>query len=321
MITQVADEQIAPPDSSDIVGDISREVSETGRLLASGDIGGAFGRFFEGAQGLIGEFLPALLSAVFVFLVFYLGYRVVAKLLETSLTRSSHVDAGLQALILKSSRLAAWLFIIVMVLAQFGIDVTALLAGLSIAGIAVGFAARDTLENFISGLAIMLDRPFRVGDYIQVGGVYGCVAEITLRSTRLRTLNDEVMVMPNLSMINQSVINHSLLDTLRLEIPFGIAYKEFPEQARKAVLALFEGDSRLVSGLPPSVVVSKMGDSSVDMVARFHIADPSLEVPMRFEYIEKVREALRDADIEIPFPHLQLHIDGAEGLKNTALGD
>lgn len=266
---------------------------------------------------MLDDFLPAAISAVFVFLLFYVVYRGLAGLLEASLRRSSRVDEGLQHLMVRSFRIASWSFIAVVVLSQFGINVTALLAGLSIVGIAVGFAAKDTLENFISGMAIMMDRPFRVGDFINVDGTYGRVQEITLRSTRLRTQNDEIMVMPNIAMINQKLVNHSLLPSLRVQVSFGIAYKEYPAEVRKTVLRLFEGDSRLDPNRPPNVVVTKLGDSSVDLEARFFVNDPSLEVPMRTEYTEKIREALRESGIEIPFPHMQLHIDGAEGLKGV----
>jgi len=199
------------------------------------------------------------------------------------------------------------------------VNVTALLAGLSIAGIAVGFAARDTLENFISGVTILLDRPFSIGDTIQIEGVYGTVEEITLRSTRLRTLNNEVMVMPNLHMINQKLINHAMLGVVRVEVPFGIAYKEYPQAARAVVLELTEGDDRLHPDLPPSVVVTGLNNSSVDMVLRVYVKNPRDEVSVRHGYIEKVREALREADIEIPFPHLQLFIDEAKAFEGTAL--
>ncbi len=145
---------------------------------------------------------------------------------------------------------------------------------------------------------------------------FGVVDEITLRSTRLRTLNDETMILPNALVINHKLLNHTLRGSLRIEIPFGIAYREYPAEAREAVLRLTENDQRIDPDRPPSVVVTRMGESSVDMVLRFHLRDPRLEVPVRFEYVEKVREALRSADIEIPFPHLQLHIDGAKGLKN-----
>jgi small conductance mechanosensitive channel len=304
-----------PADSLDAIGELGRGVGETGRLLAQGDVGNAASKMVEGARGMVEAFFPNLLSAVFVFLFFYAVYRLIAKLLGASLSHSARVDEGLQHLTMRTFRLAAWTFIVVMVLAQFGVDVTALLAGLSIAGIAVSFAAKDTLENFIAGVTIMLDRPFSVGDYIVVDETYGCIQAITLRSTRLLMQNEEIMVMPNVAMINQKLVNHSLSPGLRVEINFGIAYREFPEDARKVVLGLFEGDGRLEPHRAPFLVVTEMGSSSVDLSARFFIRDPGMEIPMRTEYTEKILEALRGAGIEIPFPHLQVHIDGAKGLK------
>ncbi|NNE70921.1 MAG: mechanosensitive ion channel family protein [Rhodothermales bacterium] len=313
----VQDSLDVAPDSSDVIGELGREVGETGRLLVSGDLQGVVDRILAGAQSMLEAFLPATISAVFVFLVFYLGYRAIAGVLDASLRRSNRVDEGLRHLLVRSFRIAAWAMIFVMVLSQFGIDVTALLAGLSIVGIAVGFAAKDTLENFISGIAIMLDRPFHVGDYLNVDGTYGQVQQITLRSTRLRTVNDEIMVMPNIAMINQKLVNHSLMQSLRVVVPFGIAYKEYPAEAREVVLGLFEGDTRLDPERPPRVVVTEMADSAVNLEARFFILNPGLEVPMRLEYTEKIREALREANIEIPFPHLQMFIDGADGLRDV----
>jgi small conductance mechanosensitive channel len=128
--------------------------------------------------------------------------------------------------------------------------------------------------------------------------------------------NEEIMVMPNVAMINQKLVNHSISPGLRVEINFGIAYREFPKDARKVVMALFDGDGRLDSTRAPFLVVTEMGSSSVDLSARFFIKDPGLEIPMRTEYTEKILEALRSAGIEIPFPHLQVHIDGAKGLKS-----
>jgi small conductance mechanosensitive channel len=265
---------------------------------------------------LLVEFIPKFISAVFVLLLFYIAFRVLLKVINKLLGRSKHVDAGLHNLIVRTFSVVAWSFIFVMVLAQFGINVTALLAGLSIAGIAVGFAARDTLENFISGVSILLDRPFRIGDNIVIDGTFGTVIEITLRSTRLRTQNSEIMVMPNIQMINQKLINHTMLGIIRLEIPFGIAYKEYPQAAREAVLKLTEGDDRLHPEFPPHVVVVAMNDSSVDMRLRIFLKDPKQEIPIRLEYVEKVREALRKADIEIPFPHLQLFVDEAKAFED-----
>jgi small conductance mechanosensitive channel len=220
---------------------------------------------------------------------------------------------------MKSYRVVALTFIGAMVLSSLGINITALVAGLSIAGIAVGFAARDSLENFIAGVTILLDKPFKVGDYIVIEDHYGQVDEITLRSTRIRSVRNEVMVMPNTQMITQHVVNHTKQNTLRIDIDFGIAYKEYPADAREVVLKTVEGDDRVLTRPDPTVVVNGMGDSAVTMQLRFYIRDPSEEVKMRWEYTEKVREALREADIEIPFPHRQLYLDEARGLHDSTL--
>ena len=104
-----------------------------------------------------------------------------------------------------------------------------------------------------------------------------------------------------------------------MRVPFGIAYKERPQAAREAVLAAAEGDARLHPDHAPQVVVTALGDSSVDMELRLFLKDPGLEVPVRTEYQEKVFEALTAAGIEIPFPHLQLFVDEAKAFEETPL--
>lgn len=127
------------------------------------------------------------------------------------------------------------------------------------------------------------------------------------------------MVMPNLEMVNQKLVNHTMLGMVRVEVPFGIAYKESPQHAREVVLTLTDGDARLHEDFQPKVVVTALNDSSVDMSLRFFLKNPKLEVPVRFEYLEKIFNALKDAEIEIPFPHLQLFIDEARALENSFL--
>lgn len=315
--TTVADTTVA--DTTSAISQLNREITEAGKLLATGEWELFLSTLYERLAELVANLVPKLGAALLIFLLFYIVYRILYKLIRRVLKGSKRVDVGLEALLTKSYRVMAMVFITVMVLDQLGLNVAALLAGLSIAGIAIGFAARDTLENFISGIAILMDRPFRIGDNVEVDGTFGTIEEITLRSTRLRTLNNQIMVMPNIQMINQKLINHTMLNTLRVEIMFGIAYKEYPQQAREVVLKLTEGDDRLHEDYQPQVVVLGLNDSSVDMSLRLFLKNPKLEIPVRFDYIEKVREALREADIEIPFPHLQLFVDEAKALENSFL--
>lgn len=308
----------AAADSTGLFQDAGDAVAQAGELIVTGQ----WEQLLEAATRTlgekVGEFLPLLIKALLVFLLFYVLFRIVDSVLKRVMYRALRSEPGLVNLLLKTYRIAGWALIVVLVLEQFAIDATALLAGLSIVGIAVGFAARDSLENFISGITILLDKPFRIGDNLTIDSTYGTVEDITLRSTRLRTLNNEIMVMPNIQMINQKVINHSLLGLKRIEVPFGIAYKEYPDEARRVVLALTEGDDRMHPDFPPSVVVTGLNDSSVDMSLRLFLRNPKEEVAVRLAYIEKVREGLREADIEIPFPHLQLFIDEAKALERAS---
>jgi len=118
-------------------------------------------------------------------------------------------------------------------------------------------------------------------------------------------------------MITNRVVNHSKQNTLRVDIDFGIAYKEIPDEARQVLLPIVEDDDRVLSRPDPSVIVTGMGDSSVNMKLRFYIRDASDELGVRWDYTEKVRETLREADIEIPFPHLQLFVDEAKAFADA----
>jgi small conductance mechanosensitive channel len=273
----------------------------------------------SGMVYLTGLFLERGLQAFAAFLLLYVLYRLLSTALFRVLDQSEGIEPGLQSVLLKTFRVVTLVFIGVIVLDQLGLNVTVLIGGLSIAGVIAGFAARDSLENFISGITILVDKPFQVGDYIEIEDEYGQVDEITLRSTRIRTVQNEIIVIPNLQMITQRVINHTKRNVLRVDVDFGIAYKEYPEEAREVLLPLTEDDDRIFSEPSPTVVVTGMNDSSVDMALRFYIRDPSQEVPIRWEYTEKVRERLREADIEIPFPHRQLFLDEAKALQGSKL--
>ncbi|MFB6271264.1 MAG: mechanosensitive ion channel family protein [Salinibacter sp.] len=299
----------------------SNAFSEGLRLFFDGNWVGLYNHLTDGALYLFGLFTQRGLQALAAFLLLYVIYRVLYLTLERGLNRSYSIEPGLQSLLLKTFRVIAFFFIGTVVLDQIGVNVTVLIGGLGIAGIVAGFAARDSLENFIAGVTVLVDKPFRVGDYIEIDDQYGQVDEITLRSTRLRTVRNRIMVLPNTEMITQRVMNHTKRNVLRLDIPFGIAYKERPAEARKVLLPIADEDDRILSEPAPNVVVREMSDSSVDMAFRFYIRDPSQEVPMRWEYTEKVRETLREADIEIPFPHRQLFLDEADAFEGTTLID
>jgi len=310
----------APPDSAgadstSAIDQIGDQVSALGDLVLAGEWSQAWNRTTTAIASWGVEFLPTVFRALFVGILFYAVYRGVYRVAERVLSRSNKASSGLGDIALNGIRAVGLALVGLLFLSQLGIDVTAAVAGLGIAGLALGFAAKDTLENFISGVTILLDRPFAVGDTVEVEDVYGRVSRFTLRSTRIRTLDRRILVMPNVRMINQKLINHSALVPVRVQVPFGIAYKESIDQARDVVLATVDADDDRFSSEQPQVRVRQMAASSIEMELWLFVREAADEVPLKLEYTERIRKALVEADIEVPFPHLQVFIDGAEGLR------
>jgi len=200
---------------------------------------------------------------------------------------------------------------------QIGIQITALLAGVSVVGLAIGFAAQETLANFIAGIVIFWDKPFKVGDWLTVQETFGQVQRVTFRSTRMLTLDGEVVILPNTSVLANKVINNSAHPLQRVNIPIGIAYKESIDDARSALLSTTNGDDRIVADPPAQVVVKECADSSVNLILRFWISDESQERKMSYEYVEKAKAALDRASISIPFPHMQVFLEETPALKSA----
>ncbi len=267
------------------------------------------------ATSMLLAFIPHLISALLILIAFWVIYHSGTALLQRVLHRSPRVTLEVEQLFIKFFKVTIITFAIIMALDQLGLNVAALITGLGIAGLALGFAARESIENFIAGITIIFDEPFRVGHYIEIGDLIGKVEELGLRSTRIRTLDQELVTIPNGLLITRELINRSQTPALRIRVPFGIAYKEDPEKARDVVLALTEGDTRLHPDYPPQVVVTQLGASSVDMELYLFIHDAGLGASIQAEYTEKIFQALKKAGMEIPFPHRQLFIDGARGLE------
>jgi small conductance mechanosensitive channel len=254
-------------------------------------------------------FLPKLLAAVLFLVAFHLLYRVTSVPLEAALSRSRLHQTLVQLLVRNIYRYTIGVFGLVMALDQLGINVGAALAGIGVAGIAVGFAAQDSLANVISGFLIFWDQPFTVGTWIRVEGQFGRVADITLRTTRIQTKRNTWVIIPNKNIIDAVVENYSKHGETRVDVQLGIAYKENVAEARRVLLEAVRGLPDVLAKPQPDVVVTQLGDSSVNLDIRVWIDDPGDEPPVRNAVLEASKNALDAAGIEIPVPHLQLFFD------------
>ncbi len=285
---------------------ISQSFVDAGTLVYEGQFSEAWDAVSVDVVNGLTELTPKFAVALLVLVIFYGGYRILYNLLRRFLKRSNVVQPGLQTLVLQLFRLISLVLIGIIVLQTLGIDPAALIAGIGVAGIAFGFAARDTVENILSGVSLLTDKAIRIGDTLIVNDTYCVVENITLRTTRLRTPKNEVLVVPNQQMANERILNHTIGGVLRIEIPFSIAYKESPQDARPVILEITKDDPRLLKDPKPRVVVTSLNDSSVDMRLWVYVDNPREERQIIYYYTEAIKEALNKAGIEIPFPHIQL---------------
>ncbi len=262
-------------------------------------------RLFAIAVALV----PRVLAALVVAGLFWVGFKIAKPALRGVLTRAHFAPALVHLLV---AGLLKGAFVVVggvMAASQLGINVGAALAGIGVVGIAVGFAAQETIANMIAGFLIFWDRPFKVGDFITTLDKYGEVREITMRTTRIRTMENTYVVIPNKQIIGDMMVNHSLYGEVRVNVPIGIAYKERIAEARKVLLPAASAVSGVLAEPAPDVVARGLGDSSVNLEVRVWTDDPSQERRILFEVLEVSKVALDDAGIQIPFPHLQLFVD------------
>ena len=187
-------------------------------------------------------------------------------------------------------------------------------------GLAISFAAQDTIGNIISGIVIIIDGLFKEGDWISMGNMHATVTEIRLRTTVLTTFDNETVIVPNKQLAQERIVNYTLTPKSRVKVSIGIAYKEDIPRARNIILETAHLDSRILPDPKPVVIVSDLGSSSVNLQLRFWIEDPLLKWELMWEYTEKCKIALDKAGIEIPYPHMQLFLEKTKGLQLLAAG-
>lgn len=247
-----------------------------------------------------------LLVVLFVFLLERIFRRYV---LQRALKRTT-LDPSLQFAVLK---ITGYLFLILGLYIAFqavGVDLSSLAVLAGAIGVGLGFGLQNIINNFISGIIILAERPIALGDRIEVGGVAGQVRKISLRSTTIVTNDNIAIIVPNSNFISETVINWSHGDpTVRLRLPIGVAYGSDTAKVRRVLLQVAAENPSVLKEPPPSVFFDNFGDSSLNFELAVWTSEMTLS-PRRFrsQLNFAIDQALRENGIEIPFPQRDLHI-------------
>ena len=176
------------------------------------------------------------------------------------------------------------------------------------ATLAIGFAMQDVLKNFVAGVFIYTDKPFRIGDWIEWDGNAGIVEDISLRVSRVRTFDNELLTVPNSQLTDGVIKNPVAKDKLRLKFVFGIGYDDDIDQATEIILEEARNHAEIMDDPEPSVRLTELADSYVGLQSRIWIANPSRAdwVRTRAEYVKSVKERFDGEGVEIPYPQRDL---------------
>jgi small conductance mechanosensitive channel len=258
-----------------------------------------------------------LFFQVLIFLLILLAFWILARigrgLVRRGLNRSKlNVSSLARDFFIKMTGRLILLLGFIIAIAQLGIEVAPLLAGLGIAGFVIGFALQDTLSNFASGMMILIYRPFDVGDVIEAGGVMGTVDQMNLVATMVLTFDNQLLVVPNKQIWGGVIRNVTHQATRRVDLTFGIGYSDDISKAEKVLADIVSSHEKVLKHPEPVIRLHELGDSSVNFVVR-----PWSKTGDYWDvYWDITREVKRRFDqegISIPFPQRDVHIYREDG--------
>lgn len=223
------------------------------------------------------------------------------------LLRIDRIDEMLASFFASLVRYTILVVGVIAVLHQFGVQTASLIAVLGAAGLAIGLAMQGTLSNVASGVMLLIFRPFKVGDFVEIAGKSGTVKYVTLFFTELATPDNKQITLPNSMVWGDAVVNYSHHDTRRVDFVVGIGYDDDIGKAMDVIRNQITADDRVHDEPEPMIVVSNLGDSAVDITVRAW-ADGGDYWGVYFDNTRAFKELLDEAGISIPYPQRDVHL-------------
>ena len=260
-------------------------------------------------QNLIDSGISAgkhIIAAIIIFIVGRFIIKLINRLVASILQRR-HIEISVQTFLSSLVNIILTILLIITVIGALGVNTTSFAALIASAGVAIGMALSGNLQNFAGGLIILLFKPYRVGDFIDVCGVQGTVSAVQIFHTILLTPDNKAVYLPNGSTSSSTITNYSREDKRRIEWTFGIDYGEDVGRARTAILSVITADARILPDPAPFVAVGGLSDSSVDIIVRVWV--PTEEYwNVYYDMHQRVYETFNEQKINFPYPQQTVHL-------------
>lgn len=257
-----------------------------------------------GAWAAAVAFLPTILKAIVLLAVCLILMKVLLVASGKVLSRSK-LDKSLHSIILSTLKVLLIFLTIMIVAPSLGIETASLLAVLSIAGVAVSLSIQGILGNFFSGVTLLMSQPFKVGDFVTIGGMTGTIVETGITHTKLHTVDNQVILVPNSSVTSNVITNVSAEDKRRLDFVFTASYEAATEDV-KAALAEAIDIPEVMKDEPVFIALSKYGDHAIEYTVRVWVKNADYW-NANFAILERVRERFAAHNVEMTYPHINVH--------------
>ena len=278
-------------------------------LINSGEIDvGLIQKYIQELPDKALRFGVRVLLALIFFLIGIQIIKLVRRIVRRSL-KKGNADVGVVQFLDSFIKVVLYVVLLFMIASGFGLDAASVIALLGSAGVAIGLAVQGSLSNFAGGVLILLLKPFRVDDYIKVDneGHEGTVREIQLFYTKLTTPDNHVVIIPNGSLANSSIMNISTLGERKMDIPVTISYNADIRRAKEVLMNILNNDEAVMQEKDHRVFVQELADSGVKLIVRCW-ADNEKYWECRWRITEQIKYALDEAGITIPYPQMDVHI-------------
>ncbi len=241
--------------------------------------------------------------------IFFVGKWIVSLVVKGMLKgmQKGDMDITLRRFVANLARMLLMLFVIIAAIHQLGIQTASLIALLGAAGLAVGLALQGSLSNFAAGVLIVLFRPYKVGDWIEGGGVSGAVEEVQILTTVLKTGDNKRVIIPNSQIMGTTITNYSANETRRVDLVVGVSYGDDLDKVRTELEGLVAADERVLKDPAVTIAVSELADSSVNFVLRPWVKTADYW-GVYFDLTEAIKKRFDEVGISIPFPQRDVHI-------------
>jgi small conductance mechanosensitive channel len=229
------------------------------------------------------------------------------RITTIALNKTDKIDALISGFAANGVRYAILAFTVIAVLERFGVETTSFVALIGAMGLAIGLAMQGALSNVAAGVMILIFRPFKVGDFVEGGGVSGTVKTVSLFLTYLNTPDNVEIILPNSELWNASIKNYSFNKTRRLDLVFGIGYDDDIDKAIKTINQIIASDDRCHKDPEAVVVVGNLGESSVDLIVRIWCDAPDYWA-LKWDMLKNVKQTFDKKNISFPYPQRDIHM-------------